>query len=143
VLAAVAALLLAAGTASANAEERATTSASHSAKQRAGSLLDDWRRTLIATLGYAKQRGDAAQKGDRRAYDRADARLRPLLARAEKFAAQGRIVMSRFSSSAADMVVGADGIRSRVRSVIIGESEPQFTGMVGCADPHRASAPDS
>lgn len=31
----------------------------------------------------------------------------------------------------ADLVVGADGIRSRVRASLFGESEPQFTGLLG------------
>lgn len=48
----------------------------------------------------------------------------------------------------ADLVVGADGIRSRVRAGLVGEVEPQFTGLLGwralipAADaPHIAPLP--
>jgi len=48
-----------------------------------------------------------------------------------------RLVFGNGSTVAADIVIGADGIRSKVREVLLGEQPPRFTGAVA----HRAIFP--
>ncbi len=78
-------------------------------KERAGQLLDDWSATLTSALLVVRARGQAAQAGDRAAYDRADAKLRPLLRKVKRFAPQGRIVMSQYPADDLTRSVVADG----------------------------------
>jgi hypothetical protein len=45
------------------------------AERRAGRLLDKWSDQLVRALLVARDRGEAAQAGDRDAYEEADAKL--------------------------------------------------------------------
>jgi hypothetical protein len=80
-----------------------------SARARAGDLLDDWSDQLLVTLLAARDRGKAAQAGDRAAMVGADTKLRPELAKVKKFASQGRAVMSQFDDRELRETVVADG----------------------------------
>ena len=77
--------------------------------ERAGQLLDDWSATLTSALLVTKARGQAAQAQDRAAYQRANAKLRPLLRKVKKFAPQARIVMSQYPADELTRAVVADG----------------------------------
>jgi salicylate hydroxylase len=59
---------------------------------------------------------------------------------------QGRQVTARFANGAAataDALIGADGVRSAVRQIIIGDDAPEFAGQIAfrCLIPREAAAP--
>jgi hypothetical protein len=92
-----------------SATSAAKTATGPTSAERAGQLLDDWSATLTSALLVAKARGQAAQAGDRAAYDRANSKLRPLLQKVKKFASQGRTVMSQYPADESTRAVVADG----------------------------------
>ena len=64
------------------------------------------------------------------AHDRAHIQLGHELIGLEPSPAGVRLDFAGRASSAADVVVGADGLRSAVRTAVFGESEPHFTGHI-------------
>jgi len=59
-----------------------------------------------------------------------DLRLGAEVVRIEQDAAEVRVGLSDGGQYAADLAIGADGVRSRVRAILFGPDAPRFTGQV-------------
>lgn len=115
------------------------TLAQHSIESLSGGIMD-WRGEVLSSLGNAQQLGIAGplvialHRADLHAMlrDALDPDLLQTAAQFERFSQDEQGVTAHFADGheeRADLLIGADGLRSKVRSQLLGFQEPVYSGQ--------------